>query len=434
MIGNLPHIFLWTIGMFLLPFGRSGLSAQSQRYTVEELRQLAHDNPEKVSCVYRAYPGPAQTHYTPVPTGFHPIFISHYGRHGSRFLTEDSRYTYLIRELESHNLTESGKDMLRRTKIAWQQAEGRGGDLTTLGEEQHRQIAERMFRNFPTLFSGNDSVKVFSSTSRRCMMSMMAFCERLKELNPHLYLCKDVCEKNMRFMSYTTSAQRGLTKDSTDQACKTYLAFYHRTANPFPFLSRIFCNPKEIKEPYHFMEQMYFLAQDMQNCGRPTQLLHFFTTDDVFSVWLIKNCEMYLANGDSPLSRNLPAQCADSLLSHIVCDAETVLNASTTLQTSPHTVTLRFGHDTQLLKLLTRMGIEECCPSISHMDELCLQWQDFNNVPMAANIQFIFYRNKKGETLLRILLNENEVHLDIPSPTAPYYPWEEVKKKWKISI
>ena len=401
-------------------------SAQSRRLTFGELRRMAQEEPERVSCVYRAYPTPTGN-YTPVPKGYNPVFLSHYGRHGSRFLTEENRYTYLLQELENHALTDMGKEMLEGTRIAWQQAKGRGGDLTQTGEEQHAQIAHRMFRHFPSLFRKEHHVRVFSSTSRRCMMSMMAFCDRLKECAPRLTLHKDVCEGNMRFMSYTTPEQRALTKDSSDLACQAYLNFRQKTARPLPFLSRIFLHPDEIAEPYRFMEQMYFLAQDMQNCGRPTELLRFFTADDLLSVWLIKNCEMYLANGDSPLSRDIPAQCADSLLSHIIQDAEEALG------TKSHSVTLRFGHDTQLLKLLTRMGITECCPAVQCTDDICIFWQDFHNAPMAANLQLIFYRNRQRDILLRLLLNEEEVHLALPSSTAPYYPWEEVKKLWKLT-
>ena len=81
---------------------------------------------------------------------------------------------------------------------------------------QHREIARRMLQHVPSLFHGKKQVRVFSSTSRRCMMSMMAFCERIKEGVPRLTLNKDVCEANMRFMSYTTPEQKALTKDSAD--------------------------------------------------------------------------------------------------------------------------------------------------------------------------------------------------------------------------
>lgn len=399
--------------------------AQSVTTTLSEQTRLAHHNPEMISCVYRAYPGPSASAYTPAPKGYKPVFISHYGRHGSRYLTEDERYLWLLDELKSHELTDIGQDILARVEVAWQQAQGRGGDLTAVGEQQHRGIAERMYRQFPSLFKGHSALHVYSSTSGRCMMSMMAFCERLKELNPKLNIQRDVCQGNMRFISYVTPAQKQLLSDSTQAAYQAYFQLRDKLEKTDAFLARIFKHPATIERPYHFMEQFYFLAQDMQDCGRPTELLSFFTTDELYSVWRIKNCQMYLANGDSPLCQGIPAQCADSLLSQVIHDADKAL------QDQRGGATLRFGHDTALLKLLTRMGIKECCPATGQMESLSLVWQDFNIVPMAANLQIIFYQNKEGHTLIRLLLNENEVHLDIDSPTSPYYDWETVKLKLK---
>lgn len=412
------------LALLLMAFGLNTI-AQSVTTTRDEQKRLAHHNPEMVSCVYRAYPGPNSTDYNQPPKGYKPVFISHYGRHGSRFLTEDERYTWLIKEMEAHKLTDNGKELLERVRIAWKQAEGRGGDLTTLGEEQHKQIAERMFMNYTTLFKGAPVMKVFSSTSRRCMMSMMAFCEQLKELNPRLNIERDVCEKNMRFISYASDEQKKLCKEAGDETTKAYNAFKAKTARTTGFMERIFVNPKEIKDAYYFMEQMYFLAQDMQDCGQPTEMLSFFTTDELYSVWQIKNVEMYLRHADAPMSRGIPAQCADSLMNHFIVDADSALAEGRM------GATLRFGHDTVLLKLLAIMRIKECCPATNDMDNLSLVWQDFNNSPMAGNLQLVFYQNNDGNTLVRFLLNENEVHLDLQAVHEVYYDWEEVKKYWK---
>lgn len=41
---------------------------------------------------YLAYPGPSQNKLTPAPKGYKPFYISHYGRHGSRYLIGDNEY------------------------------------------------------------------------------------------------------------------------------------------------------------------------------------------------------------------------------------------------------------------------------------------------------------------------------------------------------
>jgi hypothetical protein len=53
-------------------------------------------------------------------------------------------------------------------------------------------------------------------------------------------------------------------------------------------------------------------------------------------------------------------------------------------------------------------------------------WQDFRITPMAANVQWIFYRNKAGEVILNVLLNERETTLPVRPYSKPYYRWEDV--------
>ena len=51
--------------------------------------------PEQAGSIYYAYPAPTSVH-TPAPAGYEPFYISHYGRHGSCWMTADERYTEVI--------------------------------------------------------------------------------------------------------------------------------------------------------------------------------------------------------------------------------------------------------------------------------------------------------------------------------------------------
>lgn len=407
------------------------MMAQSVRMTDEEQLELAKQQPEVMSSVYRAYPHPAGT-YSPVPEGYTPVFLSHYGRHGSRYLTEDKRYTDLINLFEKNALTDKGRDVLKRIRICKEQAQGRGGDLTRTGELQHREIAERMYGNFPSLFNGEKVLTTYSSTSRRCMMSMMAFCERMKELNQSLSIPRDVCEKNMEFIAKSFPEQAALVKDTKQASYKAFTAMKSQLQMTKGFMARLFVQPEKIKDAYKWMEELFFLAQNMQDCGHPTELLDIFTPEELYSVWRIKNASNYLIDGDSPLSRGIPAKAAGTLLDHFISDADQALSElGQPGIPGKHSATLRFGHDTSLLRLLTRMKITENCPATSDLVQVALVWQDFNLSPMAANLQIIFYQNAQGKTLVRLLLNENEVHLDLPATNTAFYDWQAVKNYWK---
>lgn len=88
---------------------------------------------------------------------------------------------------------------------------------------------------------------------------------------------------------------------------------------------------------------------------------------------------------------------------------------------------LRFGHDTHLIRLLALMQIEGCSNQETDMEKFHLAWQDYRVSPMGANLQIIFYRDKKNDILVKLLLNENEVTLPIKSEFGPYYSWNVVK-------
>ena len=101
-------------------------------------------------------------------------------------------------------LTALGEDVRKRMALVWEDAEGHGGDLTPLGVRQHRGIAERMFQNYPEVFKGSPALSARSTVVLRCVLSMDAFCERLKELNPALQIRREACARYMKYMNYHT--------------------------------------------------------------------------------------------------------------------------------------------------------------------------------------------------------------------------------------
>ena len=93
----------------------------------------------------------------------------------------------------------------------WKEAKGHGGDLTPLGVRQHRGIAERMYTSFPEVFKGNPLISARSTIVLRCAMSMVAFGDRLKELNPNLRISYEASEKYMDYLNYHTDESNRFT-------------------------------------------------------------------------------------------------------------------------------------------------------------------------------------------------------------------------------
>ena len=125
---------------------------------------------------YFVYPGPSQKALTPAPAGYEPFYISHHGRHGSRYMEENTYYAYAIEKLDTLAqlgiLTPKGAEVLDKLKKGYADAWKRDGELTALGGRQHQEIARRMYERFPELLSRPLQVDARSSTVGRCMISM----------------------------------------------------------------------------------------------------------------------------------------------------------------------------------------------------------------------------------------------------------------------
>ena len=83
------HLILLCIMAILLPLHTTAQSFKKEIYAKPE---LSANN-------YLAYPTPSGK-LTPPPTGYIPVYISHYGRHGSRYLIHDYQYLRPLQILE----------------------------------------------------------------------------------------------------------------------------------------------------------------------------------------------------------------------------------------------------------------------------------------------------------------------------------------------
>ena len=56
--------------------------------------------------------------------------------------------------------------------------------------------------------------------------------------------------------------------------------------------------------------------------------------------------------------------------------------------------------------------------------------------PMASNIQLVFYRSSPDDKdiIFKLLLNEREARLPLPSDIAPYYHWKDFRKYYLQKI
>lgn len=382
---------------------------------------------EQLGSVYYAYPGPTQKQ-TIAPEGYEPFYISHYGRHGSRWMTNDIRYLQVTGILDSlhqvNGLTELGEDVRLRMQLVWEDAKGRSGSITPLGERQMREIAERMYQNYPAVFKGEATIDARSSTSLRAAISMSYFTERLKEINPNLQVSRSAHHGYMDYIAHTDAEGEAFSAEDAPWRKKYFYDFEARMVRPERLMKSLFKNPKEVKiDQTDLMRSFYWIAADMQNVELELSFYDIFTRQELENIWKTVNARMYVCNANAPLAKGLMVGQARPLLRNFIESAEAVIQEEETIASH-----LRFGHDTHLIRLLTLMQIEGCCHAESNIEHFHKAWQDWRVAPMGGNLQWIFYRNAKGNVIVKFLLNENEVKLPIQAISGPYYNWNDVKE------
>ena len=392
----------------------------------QSTREAILEDIARTGGVYYAYPV-KEAIATPPPKGYKPVYISHYARHGSRWIQSEQDYKTVVDIFEKAHqagvLTALGEDVRKRMALVWEDAEGHGGDLTPLGVRQHRGIAERMFQNYPEVFKGSPALSARSTVVLRCVLSMDAFCERLKELNPALQIRREACARYMKYMNYHTPEA---VKFVSHQGpwYEEYRKFKESHTRPDRLVTSLFNSPDYIRKnvnPGELMWGLYWIASDMQDVELPLSFYDLFEKEELFGIWQSVNYRMYICNANAPVNQGAAPESAKSLLKNIIESADRAIREGTPC------ATLRFGHDTNLIRLLARMKVEGCSNQETDPDRYYLAWQAFRVSPIGANLQLIFFKNKQGEVIVKLLHNENEVKLPIDSPIAPYYKWETVK-------
>lgn len=379
--------------------------------------------PEQTGSIYYAYPAPPSVS-TPVPAGYEAFYISHYGRHGSRWMTADERYTEVVDVFDSlyqrSGLTPLGIDVRQRLHRVWEDARGCSGSITPLGERQHREIAGRMYHSFPQVFRDTARIDARSSTSLRCAMSMSYFTERLKELNPSLQVERRPYHRYMDYIAYTSPEGEAFSSETAPWR-SGFREFEKANVRPHRLMSSLFVHPDAIANQDAMMRSLYWIAADMQNVELDLSFYDLFEYEELLGIWKTVNARMYVCNAAAPLNGGLMPGCASPLLRNILESAEAAI------KTGSPAADLRFGHDTHLIRLLALMQVEGCSNQETDMEKFHLAWQDYRISPMGANLQIIFYRNRTNEVLVKFLLNEAEVTLPVKGNASPYYSWEAVK-------
>ncbi len=364
---------------------------------------------------------------TPTPKGYEPYYLSHYGRHGSRWLLSTHDYTDVIDALlkasQQGKLTAKGADVLAKMERFYPTTLKRLGDLTTVGERQHHGIGRRMTQNFPEIFMKKGvPVDARSTVVPRCILSMMAECEELQGANPTVRIHNDVSESLQNYLNQKWSDR---LKDASQKGRKAKDEYNQKLTHPERLCSVLFNDAQWAKDSInagHFMRRLFDVATNMQSHDTDIELLSLFTTDELYDQWRIRNVGWYLDYGPSPLTDGIMPYSQVNLLKNIIETTDTITQVQ---------ATLRFGHEVCVMPLACLLELDNCGKPVSDLDHLDDTWRNYRIFPMGCNIQLIFYRPKKGkqgDILVKAMLNERETTLPITTDQWPYYKWQDLRK------
>ena len=397
----------------------------------QDARARLQENPERYGGVHHSYEAPAVVTDTPAPKGYEPFYVSHYGRHGSRYMTSMNsvtRVSHLFDGLDSLGvLSAEGVALHEALKALEQSHEDQAGYLTLRGGREHQAIAQRLYERVPAVFSQPDRDRVIAESSyvQRCIQSLANFTMVLKADAPQLRFDVYAGERFMKHISPGTSAPRNRSHNAV------FDSVLNARFDPTRAMNAWFTDPWEAAQhlgKYSVRQFIYyvFYAGGINQCLADDYDLpsihRFFTEEELYNLWYCEN----LSHFDS-MANTLENKCRFNETGRKIL-ADFVKKADAAVAGNDVAADLRFGHDSGLLPLLSYLRLEGYEKTVSMTQAAESGWYSFEQMPMGSNLQMIFYRDKKGDVLVKILRNEQETTIPALKPyKGPYYRWKDLR-------
>ncbi len=404
--------------------------------------QISAENLGKFAGSVYEYIAPTEP-LTPAPKGFKPVYLTHFGRHGSRFLDNASNYDRpynILKEADDAGaLTDFGKDVLRRVGIIRAEADQRAGDLTPKGMQQHRDIARRMVENYPELFKDGKTIMARSTTSHRVLVSEYSALMQIIRMRPKIRIDYDSSNHDEPWM-YTEDRAVSAHKRKINAAVQE---FNQRHTHPERLMKALFKDPAYITDVQgrdqsgSLYSSLYDLASYAQGSDPGVDLNDVFTYDEWYDLFLMNNMRWYSQGGYSPLTDNVVPY------GHCVTLQNFIDFADEALAGNGVSVMLRYGHEVTLMSFFSLLDLNGSGYSTDDLESVADHWVAYDLAHMGGNVQWVFFRDRKGDVIVKFLMNEEEATLPESVPfykdgkgreQKPYYRWEDVRKFYQDKI
>ena len=394
----------------LLLTALSCLSLRAQD-AYDEWKGLYHPYAERVTSTSRP------------PRGYKPFYISHIGRHGSRYPVNQGYVGNGLNPLAKADslglLTAEGKRLLRGFRQLDSASQGVYGLFTSLGAEEQQAIARRMAARYPRVFrqKGRDSVACYSTHKQRAILSMTNFAAALASFAPKVHIGFVAGEKYFDVLCREDKAAPGLKGGSrkSDKAM----------AEQFDFVSlykRIFTDPVRARSCFKsdrlIAETCVANGSVADYIGIPS-IMHSLTPEEFKLASSIYAAKQFFQHCGSVEQGEWRMHIMDTLVLDFVARADAAVAGNRIA------ADLRFSHDVGLMPFFSLIGLEGYDRRL-RFEEVSDNWNPTYMMPMACNLQLVFYRGRRSDVLVKVLFNEGESSFPELGP-GPYYKWEDLR-------
>ncbi|MCR5352466.1 MAG: histidine-type phosphatase [Bacteroidales bacterium] len=368
---------------------------------------------------------------TPAPKGYDAFYVSHYGRHGARYAWQSDLYDKLHdlfgAAAAADNLTPLGVSFRTRFESLYPEVRYRVGDLSRKGWRQQQELAARMYANYPKAFPKGAEVRARTSTSTRCIMTMSAFCLGLQAQDPTL----DIYEHfGVSYLPAILPLDRH-NPFRNEHYVRTPLRFpesweqyIERTVDWRAILARLFKEPFQAvpeAEGWDLVSYLYFFAGGMAGIDTDLDFTDIFTPEERIALWKVDNFQFY-------------ANAWPTHLGYRPIVDDMIAQADARIASGKPGADLRFGHDYTFLPLLMTLDVNGFGHDVTDPDEIPV-WCQLHEVPMGANLHFVFFRSKRSPKILfKVLLNGREARLPLETDAWPYYDWDAFKQRFDVPV
>ena len=297
----------------------------------------------------------------------------------------------------------------------------------------HRDIARRMVENYPELFKDGKTIMARSTTSHRVLVSEYSALMQIIRMRPKIRIDYDSSNHDEPWM-YTEDRAVSAHKRKINAAVQE---FNQRHTHPERLMKALFKDPAYITDVQgrdqsgSLYSSLYDLASYAQGSDPGVDLNDVFTYDEWYDLFLMNNMRWYSQGGYSPLTDNVVPY------GHCVTLQNFIDFADEALAGNGVSVMLRYGHEVTLMSFFSLLDLNGSGYSTDDLESVADHWVAYDLAHMGGNVQWVFFRDRKGNVIVKFLMNEEEATLPESVPfykdakgreQKPYYRWEDVRR------